>query len=139
MTNNKLYTTSLSKRETDMAEREARGEGDREPRVTRRVEMSLTMSYACFPNELFSILYKSFTLKNAVFWDMAPCRYCINRCFGGTYSLHLHDRKKRKNPRARNQREQVAADLHDVISQKATFFIVTAVKTSNLSSILMYY
>jgi hypothetical protein len=23
-------------------------------------------------------------LKNAVFWDVAPCRYCVNRRFGGT-------------------------------------------------------
>jgi hypothetical protein len=52
-----------------------------------------------------------------------------------------------KNPRARNQREQVAAicrryfppkrrftqDLHGVTSQKTAFFIVTAVKTSNLT------
>jgi hypothetical protein len=28
-----------------------------------------------------------FCLKNAVFWDMAPCRYCVNRRFWGTYSL----------------------------------------------------
>jgi hypothetical protein len=53
-----------------------------------------------------------------------------------------------KNPRARNQGEQVAADwrwrryvppkrrfthdLHSATSQKTAFFIVTAVKTSNL-------
>jgi hypothetical protein len=24
-------------------------------------------------------------MKNAVFWDVAPCRYCINRRFGGTH------------------------------------------------------
>jgi hypothetical protein len=45
-------------------------------------------------------------LKNAVFWDVAPCRSCVNRSFGGTYHLHL---EVRKNPRARNQRKQVAA------------------------------
>jgi hypothetical protein len=26
-------------------------------------------------------------LKNAVFWDVAPCRSCVNRRFGGTYRL----------------------------------------------------
>jgi hypothetical protein len=36
------------------------------------------------------------TMKNAVFWDVAPCRYCVNRRFGGTYRLHLHGRKIRK-------------------------------------------
>jgi hypothetical protein len=39
---------------------------------------------------------------NAVFWDMAPCRYYVNRRFGPT-------------------------------SQKTALFIVTAVKTSNLT------
>jgi hypothetical protein len=28
-------------------------------------------------------------MKNAVFWDVAPCRYFVNRRFGGTYRLHL--------------------------------------------------
>jgi hypothetical protein len=28
-------------------------------------------------------------MKNAVFWDMAPCRYFVKRRFGGTYHLHL--------------------------------------------------
>jgi hypothetical protein len=34
-------------------------------------------------------------MKNAVFWDVAPCRSFVNRRFGGTYSLHLHGRKIR--------------------------------------------
>jgi hypothetical protein len=34
-------------------------------------------------------------LKNAVFWDVVPCRYFVNRHFGGTYHLHLQDRKVR--------------------------------------------
>jgi hypothetical protein len=42
-------------------------------------------------------------MKKAVFWDMAACRYCVNRYFGGTYRLHLQGRRKS----ARNQREQV--------------------------------
>jgi hypothetical protein len=42
-------------------------------------------------------------MKNAVFRDVAPCRYCVNRRLGGTYRLHLQGRK---NPRAKNQREQ---------------------------------
>jgi hypothetical protein len=28
-------------------------------------------------------------MKNTVFWDVAPCRSCANRRFGGTYRLHL--------------------------------------------------
>jgi hypothetical protein len=47
------------------------------------------------------------TMKNAVFWDVAPYRYFVNRRFGGMYRLHLQDIR---NPRAMNQREQVAVD-----------------------------
>jgi hypothetical protein len=28
--------------------------------------------------------------------DVAPCRYCVNRRFGGKYRLHLQDRKIRE-------------------------------------------
>jgi hypothetical protein len=33
---------------------------------------------------------------NAVFWDVAPCRSCVNRRFGGTYRLNLQGRKIRE-------------------------------------------
>jgi hypothetical protein len=42
-------------------------------------------------------------MKNAVFFDEAPCRYFVNRSFGGTYGLHLQGIR---NPRAMNQSEQ---------------------------------
>jgi hypothetical protein len=35
------------------------------------------------------------TVKTTVFWDVAPCRSCVNRRVGGTYRLHLHGRKIR--------------------------------------------
>jgi hypothetical protein len=35
-------------------------------------------------------------VKNAVFWDVAPRRSCVNRRFGGTYRLHLQGRKIRE-------------------------------------------
>jgi hypothetical protein len=34
--------------------------------------------------------------KNAVFWEVAPCRSSVNRRFGGTYRLHLQGRKIRE-------------------------------------------
>jgi hypothetical protein len=34
-------------------------------------------------------VFTAVTMKNAVFWDVAPCRSCVNRRFGGTYLLHL--------------------------------------------------
>jgi hypothetical protein len=39
-------------------------------------------------------LFTAVAMKNAVLWDVAPCRYCINRRFGGTYRLHVQSRKK---------------------------------------------
>jgi hypothetical protein len=35
-------------------------------------------------------------MKNAVFWDVAPCKSSVNRRFGGMYRLHLQGRKIRK-------------------------------------------
>jgi hypothetical protein len=42
---------------------------------------------------LHGITYLSSNLKNAIFWDVAPCRSCVNRRFRGTYRLHLQGRK----------------------------------------------
>jgi hypothetical protein len=53
-------------------------------------------------------VFTAVTMKNAVFWDVAPCKYFVNRRFGGTYRLHLQGIR---NPRAMNQREQVALSL----------------------------
>jgi hypothetical protein len=55
-------------------------------------------------------------MKNAVFWDMASCRYCVNRRFGGTLVhtistlvhipedgiLHSHQRENLKSYTGRN-------------------------------------
>jgi hypothetical protein len=35
-------------------------------------------------------------MKNAVFWNVAPCRSCMNRRFGGTYRLNLQGKKIRE-------------------------------------------
>jgi hypothetical protein len=76
--------------------------------------------------------------KNALFWDVAPCKSCVNWRFGGTYRLHFRVEK----PRGRIQSEQVAKcrrflppkcrftqDLHGATSQKMAFILVNAVKT----------
>jgi hypothetical protein len=34
-------------------------------------------------------------MKNAVFWDVVPCRSCVNRRFGGTYRHHFQGIKIR--------------------------------------------
>jgi hypothetical protein len=53
-------------------------------------------------------------LKNVVFWDVPLCRSCVDRRFGGEC--------------------RSTQDLRSVTSQKTTFFIVTAVKASNLTN-----
>jgi hypothetical protein len=39
---------------------------------------------------------KIISMKNALFWDAAPYRSCVNRRFGGMYRLHLQGRKIRE-------------------------------------------
>jgi hypothetical protein len=43
-----------------------------------------------------SEVFMAVTMKNVVFWDVAPCRFCVNRCFGGTYHFHLRGREIRE-------------------------------------------
>jgi hypothetical protein len=57
------------------------------------------------------------TMKNAVFWDVALCRYCVNRRFGGTYRLHQQGRK------IRQRGTSVSRWLQTATSQKTAFFI----------------
>jgi hypothetical protein len=41
-------------------------------------------------------VFTALIMKNAVFWDVALCRSCVNRLFIGAYRLHLHGRKIRE-------------------------------------------
>jgi hypothetical protein len=41
-------------------------------------------------------IFIAVTMKNAVFWDVVPCKSSVNRRFGGTYRLHLKGRKIRE-------------------------------------------
>jgi hypothetical protein len=55
-----------------------------------------------YGNNVQNLLFGTFevftavTMKNAVFWDVAPCRSCVNRRLGETYRLHMQGRKIRK-------------------------------------------
>jgi hypothetical protein len=37
-------------------------------------------------------VFTAMTMKNIVFWDVAPCVSGLNRSFGGPYRLHLQGR-----------------------------------------------
>jgi hypothetical protein len=90
-------------------------------------------------------VFTAVTMKNAVFWDMALCRSCVNRCFGGMYRHHLQGRKNLSLTdsvcshlltlfrRSRTflpwrwrryvpQKRRLTQDLHSATSQKTTFF-----------------
>jgi hypothetical protein len=66
------------------------------PRKIRRAhgdtETNFSPSFFSFP-----LLIIILPLKKAVFWVVAPFRFCeLNRRFGGTYHLHLQGRKIRE-------------------------------------------
>jgi hypothetical protein len=66
---------------------------------------------------------------STIFWDITPCSPLrVSRSFGGTCSLHLQGQKGRYVP---PKLWLTLNGLHDVISQKMVFFIITAVRTSN--------
>jgi hypothetical protein len=82
------------------------------------------------------------TIKNVVFWDVAPCTPFVTRRFGETYGLHLQgrnirERGARASKRLRSQIHSSETSVHKRstrhTSQKKTFFIVSAVKTSTLT------
>jgi hypothetical protein len=64
---------------------------------------------------------------------VAPCTSYVNGRFGSTYRLHLQGRKFRGRGTSVSRWLRFTHDLHGATSQKTTFFIVTAVKTSNLT------
>jgi hypothetical protein len=49
-------------------------------------------------------------MKNVVFWDVAPCRSCLNRRFGETYRLPLQGRIIRERGTSLSRWLQIAAE-----------------------------
>jgi hypothetical protein len=52
----------------------------------------VSASFAILNRDVRFEVFTAVTMKNAVFWDVAPCRSYVNRSFGGTYRLHLQNR-----------------------------------------------
>jgi hypothetical protein len=86
----------------------------------------------------------NFQMKSIIFWDVTPCSLLsCNRCFGGTYRLHLQVEENiswyyflrpwRWRRYVPPKRLLQLNRLHGVTSQKMILFITTAVKTSNLT------
>jgi hypothetical protein len=72
---------------------------------------ALMMKFSGVRFEIFTVV----TMKNAVFWDVAPCRSCVNRLFEGTYRLHLQGRT------IREQGTSVSRWLQTVTMKNAVF------------------
>jgi hypothetical protein len=95
-------------------------------------------------------VFTAVTMKKAVFWDVVPCRNSVNRRFGGTYSLHLQGRRKKKIRKRRTSlltcsrwffargfsstfkmeairspKSRLTQYLHGATSQKTAFFSIT--------------
>jgi hypothetical protein len=82
------------------------------------------MSLSMYKDNRYNVKFEVFTavsMKNAVFWDVAPCRSCVNRCFGGMYRLHLQDRKTCERGHV-PQKRRFTQDLHGATSQKTALF-----------------
>jgi hypothetical protein len=60
------------------------------------------------------------TIKKAVFWDVAPCRSCVNRRFGGTYRLHLQGRKIRERETSVSRWLQTELSLEAIRSSETS-------------------
>jgi hypothetical protein len=70
-------------------------------------------------------------LKNAVFWDVAPLRYFVNRRLGGTYRIHFQGIR---NPQAMNQREQVGVVYSYLLTLVHRSWIYYALKMEAIRS-----
>jgi hypothetical protein len=85
------------------------------------------------------------TMKNDVLQDAEPCGSCEKRRLGGIYRLHYLGERKAANVVASSQifvtlmmevtfssKSQLLQESYGLTSKK-TFFIVTAVRTSDLT------
>jgi hypothetical protein len=105
-------------------------------------------------------------MNNAVFWHVTPCGSCKDRRFEEMYHLHHQGDKNGRAKKTlaitskrstlwifvpsspilvtlmmvviRSSKHRFVQESHGVTSQKTPFFIVTAVKTSNLTTTKIY-
>jgi hypothetical protein len=75
-----------------------------------------------------SIFLKRRKMKTVIFWDVAPCRYFVNRRWFIARGFLIPWRWRRCVPPKRRFTQY----LYDATSQKTVFFIVTDVITSDL-------
>jgi hypothetical protein len=71
-------------------------------------------------------VFTAVTIKNAFLWDVGPCRSCMNRRFGGTYSLHLQGRKIRERGTCVSRWLQPEEDILHKINLVVSFKIFSS-------------
>jgi hypothetical protein len=83
-------------------------------------------------NQNLSVRFEAFTavtMKNVVFWDVALCRSCVNRRFGGMYRIHLQGRKIRERWTSVSRWLQRHIPEDDILQNLITWTVVWAYTT----------
>jgi hypothetical protein len=75
-----------------------------------------------------------FNMKKAVFWDMVPCRYCVNRRFRGMYRLHLQGRRKS----ASEEPAWASTNSNPIVRHIPEFCFLHSHRRENLKSYLSF-
>jgi hypothetical protein len=65
-------------------------------------------------------VFSAVTLKNAVFWEVTPCRSSVKQRFGVTCRLHLQGRKIRE--RGISVSRWFTQNLHGATSHNTAYF-----------------
>jgi hypothetical protein len=63
--------------------------------LSSRIKYGLSLRKTKQVRRRFEV-FTAVTMKNAAFWDVAPCRSCVNWRFGGMFRLHIQGRKIRE-------------------------------------------
>jgi hypothetical protein len=90
-----------------------------EPQGIRRLQQFFHLGFEVF---------QAVTMKSAVFWDVAPCGFIINRRFGGTYRFDLQDRRN-------NASEEKYKTVTNSLPPPPSKVIIRAFSASKLQSV----
>jgi hypothetical protein len=95
--------------------------------ITSLLQISAGYCYVSF--EIFSVA----SIKNDVSWYVRPCGSCANQRFGGTIASVIRVTRIGELGITLAVTSNRSKLSHSVRSQKTAIFVVTAVKTSNLT------
>jgi hypothetical protein len=106
---------------------------------TRQTYLGLNLQLISAPlTVLRSTLWITIQTKNAVFWDVPPCRSCVNRRFGGTYRLHLQGSKIREPETSVSRQQQTSVHTRSTRRHIPEDGILHTHRRGNLKSYMQY-